>query len=37
VATGTSTDAWRVSGKYLYNKRQVIEPYGSFVLATEHA
>ncbi|NDD65724.1 MAG: hypothetical protein EBZ36_17380, partial [Acidobacteria bacterium] len=27
-------DAWRVSGKYLYNKRQVIEPYGSFVLGT---
>ncbi len=28
------TDAWRVSGKYLYNKRQVVEPYGSFVLGT---
>lgn len=26
--------AWRVSGKYLYNKRQVVEPYGSFVLGT---
>ncbi len=27
-------DAWRATGKYLFNKRQVTEPYGSFVLGT---
>ncbi len=27
-------EAWRVTGKYLFNKRSLVEPYGSFVLGT---
>ncbi len=27
-------DNWRATGKYLFNKRSLLEPYGSFVLAS---
>ncbi|HMX28739.1 MAG TPA: carboxypeptidase-like regulatory domain-containing protein, partial [Blastocatellia bacterium] len=28
------TEKWRATGKYLFNKRSLTEPYGSFVLGT---